>query len=251
VKVVTATRGVRKSPRAADVRAELARFADPERAKSSARFFKTGPGEYGEGDRFLGVTVPVQRAVARQFHAIPLAQLDALLRSGVHEERLTALLILVRQYEAGTREEQEERVRFYLANAKRVNNWDLVDSSAPRILGAHLLTRDRAVLRRLARSKDLWERRIAVIATHAFIVAGESKDIFRLAEMLLDDKHDLMHKAIGWMLREVGKRVGLDALGTFLEAHATRMPRTMLRYSIERFPESERRAWLQRKAAQV
>jgi 3-methyladenine DNA glycosylase AlkD len=230
--------------KADDVRAELSRHADAARAKTSASFFKTGPGEYGEGDRFLGIKVPVQRTIARRFRMLPLAQVRALLRSEIHEERLTSLLILVLQYERGTPEEKEARVAFYLENAKRVNNWDLVDSSARYILGDHLLARDRAVLRRLARSKDLWERRIAVVATHAFISAGESKDTFQLAEMLLEDDHDLMHKAIGWMLREVGKHVSMDTLRTFLEAHSTRMPRTMLRYAIEHFPEKERRAWL-------
>lgn len=234
---------MRATPRAADVRAELGDLGDAERARSSARFFKTGIGEYGEGDRFIGVTVPAQRAVARRQRALPLSQIGVLLRSPIHEERLTALLILVEQYAAGTPEEQSERARFYLANAKRVNNWDLVDSSARDILGAHLVRRNRAVLRRLARSSCLWERRIAIIATFAFIAAGESKDTFQLAALLLDDDHDLMHKATGWMLREVGKRVSEDALRGFLERHATRMPRTMLRYAIERFPESERTRW--------
>ena len=156
-------------------------------------------------------------------------------------------MVLVLQYESGTPVEQAERAAFYLAHAKRVDNWDLVDSSARQILGAHLLTRDRAILRRLARSDDLWERRIAIIATFAFIMAGESKDTFRIAELLLDDSQDLLHKAVGWMLREVGKRVGLDVLDGFLEKHATRMPRTTLRYAIERHPEAQRRAWLGRK----
>lgn len=232
---------------AAAVRAELATLADARRAVHAASFFKTGPGQYGEGDCFLGITVPKQRVVARAFRALPLTQIAILLRSSFHEERLVALLVLVLQYESGTSAEQGERAAFYLTHAKRVDNWDLVDSSARQILGAHLLTRDRSILCRLARSDDLWERRIAIIATFAFIMAGESKDTFRIAELLLDDPQDLLHKAVGWMLREVGKRVGLDVLDGFLEKHATRMPRTTLRYAIERHPEAQRRAWLARK----
>jgi 3-methyladenine DNA glycosylase AlkD len=232
---------------AADVRRELRKHADPVRAKGSAGFFKTAPGQYGAGDEFLGVPVGVQRTIAKRHTSLSLAQVRVLLRSKVHEERLTALLVLVAQYEKGSPAEKEERAAFYLANAKLVNNWDLVDTSARPILGVHLLGRDRSILRTLARSKNLWERRIAIIATYAFIMKGESEDTFALAELLLEDEQDLLHKAVGWMLREVGKRVDAAALRAFLEAHATRMPRTMLRYAIEHFPEKERRAWLARR----
>jgi 3-methyladenine DNA glycosylase AlkD len=194
---------------------------------------------------FLGVRVPELRKVARARAALTLRDLAALLRSRFHEERLLALMVLVTQYEKGDGAERQARFAFYLEHLACVNNWDLVDASAAPIVGAHVLaSRDRRLLPRLAGSKVLWERRVAMVATYAFIRAGESATTFEIAKLLLRDEHDLMHKAVGWMLREVGKRVSAPALRGFLEAHAANMPRTALRYAIERFPEAERRRWL-------
>lgn len=232
---------------ASKVRAALRAAVEPGRAEGSARFFKTGKGEYGFGDRFLGVTVPAQRAIARDHAALPLDEALSLLRSPVHEERLTALLILVRQFENGDEATRRRIVDAYLANTAFVNNWDLVDSSAPSLLGTWLLDKDRRLLTKLARSTSLWERRIAMLATFAFIRKGESADAVAIAALLLGDEHDLIHKACGWMLREVGEKVGPDALLEFLDAHAPRMPRTMLRYAIEKLPKAERQAWLARR----
>ncbi len=228
---------------ATDVRAALRALHDPARALGSARFFKTGKGQYGEGDQFLGITVPAQRTVARAHRDLPLPEIEALLASAIHEERLTALLILVDAYARGDDATKRACVDFYLRNLARVNNWDLVDSSAHLIVGDWLLTRDRRLLRKLARSTNLWERRVAMVATLAFIRAGESEDTFAIASLLLGDTHDLMHKAVGWMLREVGKHAGEDVLRAFLREHAAAMPRTALRYAIERFSEAERKAW--------
>ena len=225
--------------------AELEALAAPAKAKAAAWFFKTGEGQYGHGDAFLGVTVPEQRRIAKRFAALPQGELRTLLRSPVHECRLTALLILVRQYERGDASLRARIARFYLAHRARVNNWDLVDSSAPYILGRHLLDKDRAVLYRLARSRRLWDRRIAIIATAAFIRAGDYRDTLAIAKLLLADPHDLIHKAVGWMLREVGNR-SLATEERFLKAHAARMPRTMLRYAIEKFHETKRAAYLAR-----
>jgi 3-methyladenine DNA glycosylase AlkD len=231
---------------AALVRAELAALARPEKARVMAGFFKTGKGQYGEGDRFWGVTVPEQRKVARAWRALSLPEIRKLLDSPMHEERLTALLILVHQYERGAPEEKQRVFDFYLKNLARVNNWDLVDSSAHQIVGQHLLQRDRALLYRLAKSKLLWERRVAMVSTYAFIGAGEHEDTFALARVLLRDEEDLMHKAVGWMLREVGKRIDPGLLRGFLRANAKLLPRTALRYSIEHFDQAERKAWMAR-----
>jgi 3-methyladenine DNA glycosylase AlkD len=231
---------------ASAVRAELADVADPERAKGLARFFKTGPGDYGAGDVFIGVRVPDERAVARKFRGLSLGEVERLLHSRIHEERQTALLILVDRYERGDAKAKAACVRFYVDNLRWVNNWDLVDSTAHRILGDHLLTGDRRRLVRLAGSSVLWERRVAMVATYAFILAGDPRPTFEIARLLLSDEHDLIHKAAGWMLREVGKRVGERELRAFLEEHATEMPRTALRYAIERFTPGERKAWLAR-----
>ena len=227
------------------MRRALRQFASPARAVGTARFFKCGPGEYGEGDRFIGVTVPQQRRVAKQFRALPLADIDALLTSKIHEERLTAHLILVEQFaRAPERATQSRIVRLYLKRLPYVNNWDLVDTSADPILGGWLLDKPRALLDRLARSKRLWSRRVAIIATFRFIKHGESRDTLRIARRLLHDEHDLIHKAVGWMLREVGKRVSVGDLRAFLSRHAREMPRTMLRYAIEHLSASERAKWL-------
>lgn len=222
------------------VQARLRAQADPARAAGAARFFKTGPGEYGEGDRFLGLTVPAQRAVARTFRALPLDEVARLLASPAHEDRFTALEILVMQYESGDAAAQARIYRFYLAHTAGINNWDLVDTSARYIVGAHLLARNRAAVFRLARSRNLWERRIAMVSTHAWIAAGDTADAYAVAALLLGDRHDLMHKAVGWMLREAGAR-DRGALLRFLEAHHARMPRTALRYAIEHFSAPHRK----------
>lgn len=229
---------------AGEVAAALDKLGTREKAASSARFFKTGEGQYGHGDVFVGVPVPAQRRVARVFRELPLAEAAKLLKSRVHEHRLTALLILVEQYKKGDDTARAKLVKLYLARTKRVNNWDLVDMSAPNILGRYLLDKNRGVLYQLAKSENLWERRIAIVATLAFIGNGESADTFAIAELLLSDTHDLIHKATGWMLREVGKRVSRPALAKFITLHKAAMPRTMLRYAIEHFSPAERGAFL-------
>jgi len=231
---------------AALVRRSLRQFASPERAKTHAWFFKTGKGEYGEGDVFIGVTVPEQRLVARHFRLLPLPEVDRLLTSRVHEERLTALLILVDQFSRSKDEVERGRIfRLYLKRLRFVNNWDLVDASAEYIVGGWLEDKPRGLLDRLAKSKHLWSRRVAMVATFHYIRQGESEDAVRIATALLADRHDLIHKAVGWMLREVDKRAGPAALQSFLEQHAATMPRTMLRYAIERLPPAERTRWMQ------
>ncbi|HEV8123934.1 MAG TPA: DNA alkylation repair protein [Gemmatimonadales bacterium] len=225
-------------------------LANPADARFLQRFFKTGPGEYGEGDRFLGIRVPVTRRLVREYQgpAIPAAR--QLIKSPFHEERLLAVLLLVRAYDRATPTTQVEIYRLYLSNTPYINNWDIVDSSAPHIVGRHLLKRDRRVLNRLARSRNLWERRIAVLATQSFIRAGEFTPTLHLAERLLDDRHDLMHKAIGWMLREVGDR-DRSALEEFLGRYAESMPRTMLRYAIEKLPPRVRRRYMKPRGRQA
>jgi 3-methyladenine DNA glycosylase AlkD len=230
---------------AADVRRALRQFASPERAVNVARFFKTGKGQYAEGDVFIGATVPEQRLVGRQFRELPLAETDELLASEIHEERLTALLILVHQFTRATDDAVRGRIyRLYLKRLPYINNWDLVDCSAEYIVGGWLADKDRSVLDRFARSQHLWTRRVAMLATFHYIKKGEADEALRIAEALLGDRHDLIHKAVGWMLREVGKRVSPAKLRAFLKEHVTAMPRTALRYAIERFPAAERAKWL-------
>jgi 3-methyladenine DNA glycosylase AlkD len=227
----------------ADLAARLRQHADQSRVPGLQRFFKTGPGEYAEGDVFIGVTVPDLRQVCRECRGATIPDILVLLGSAVHEERLLALLLLVEMFRRGTEELKREIYRLYLANTKFINNWDLVDSSAPHIVGAWLFARSRAPLRRLARSSSLWERRIAIIATQFFIRNGDLEETFRIADLLLQDHHDLIHKAVGWMLREAGNR-NPTAERSYLETRYPRMPRTMLRYAIEKFPEAERRRYL-------
>lgn len=214
-------------------------LGDATRAQHSLRFFRTGPGEYGEGDRFLGITVPVVRREARALRGTPLNVIGELLQSPWHEARLLALIVLVERHRRGEERERAAIRRLYLRNTKRVNNWDLVDVSAPDIVDTH----DRALLERLARASSLWERRIAILATFGGIRRGEVDGALRIAALLVDDRHDLIHKAVGWMLREVGKR-DRAAEEAFLRQYARRMPRTMLRYAIERFPERLRQQYL-------
>lgn len=225
----------------------LQAMANPRDAANAQRFFKTGPGEYGEGDVFLGIRVPPLRQLSREVRReVPLEETIALLSSDFHEARALALMLLVSQFERGDEATQRAVYRAYLDNTAFINNWDLVDLSAPQIVGGWLLKRDRAPLRRLAGSTSLWERRIAVLATFAFIRAGDFKDTLMLAERFLRDEHDLMQKAVGWMLREVGKR-DVRVLEGFLARHNAAMPRTMLRYAIEKFPAERRRQFLARK----
>jgi 3-methyladenine DNA glycosylase AlkD len=214
-------------------------LANPNKAKFLAGFFKTAKGQYAEGDRFLGITVPAIRQLVRQYRRLGLKDCEQLLQSAYNEERLFALLILVEQYGKGDAGVKDRVYRVYLKNRRRVNNWNLVDGSAPHIVGAHLLTRNRSMLYQLAKSRSLWDRRIAVLATFAFIRSGDFTDTLKLTRQLLEDEHDLMHKACGWMLREVGKR-SRPVLEDFLRRHHAVMPRTMLRYAIERFTPAER-----------
>ena len=227
----------------ADISARLRRRADPSRVPVLQRFFKTGPGEYAEGDVFVGVTVPELRRLCRECRDATASEILELLASSIHEERLLALLLLVAAFTRGADPEKRQIYRLYLANTRYINNWDLVDSSAPQIVGGWLFTRSRAPLRRLARSSSIWERRIAIIATLFFIRQGDLEETFRIANLLLTDDHDLIHKAVGWMLREAGNR-NPHAEREYLNSTYWRMPRTMLRYAIEKFPEAERRRYL-------
>ncbi len=227
------------------VKAELEGLSDPEHAMKLQGFFKTGKGEYGEGDIFLGVRVPDQRRIAKKYRNIPLPDVLELLRSEIHEHRLTALFILTEQFNKGDEEARQRIVDLYLSNTAYVNNWDLVDSSAHKILGAWLVDKPKGVLYELAGSEYLWEKRISIISTFAFIKRGDLVDALALAGALVDDGHDLIHKASGWVLREVGKK-DQSVLEEFLLEHFRTMPRTMLRYAIERLPEERRRFYMGR-----
>ena len=227
------------------VKADLERLSDPEHAMKLQGFFKTGKGEYGEGDVFIGVRVPDQRRITKKYRNISLTDVLELLRSEIHEHRLTALFIFTEQFNKGDEEARRRIVDLYLRNSAYVNNWDLVDSSAHKILGAWLVDKPRGVLYDLARSESLWERRISIISTLAFINRGDLVDALALAEALVDDGHDLIHKASGWVLREVGKK-DQSVLEEFLLEYFETMPRTMLRYAIERLPEERRRFYMGR-----
>jgi 3-methyladenine DNA glycosylase AlkD len=236
-------------PLTLDIIQQLRSLGTEEKRLILSRFFKTGKGQYGEGDRFLGVVVPLTRQVVKQYREAPLQVVDELLGSEWHECRLCALLILVEQYRRAKAPRRQELYTFYLAHTDRINNWDLVDMSAPYLMGTHLLTHSRSILYTLARSPKLWEQRIAVVSTLGLIRQGEYLDTLRLAEYFAAPErrplHDLMQKAVGWMLREVGKRDRL-LLVQFLQAHAATMPRTMLRYAIEKFDEEERKEWMKK-----
>lgn len=221
---------------------ELESLASPEKARLLQRFFKTGPGQYGEGDVFLGIPVPLIRASAKKHKDITLDDCAEMLRDARHEVRLAALIWLVGAFRRGN-QHAELAYNLYMSHRARINNWDLVDTTASPIAGAWLYARDRSVLHELTRSERLWDRRIAVVATHFFIKRGDFGDTLCMCSGLLADPEDLMHKACGWMLREVGKQ-DVDVLRDFLGAYAHRMPRTLLRYAIERLPEAERQAWL-------
>jgi 3-methyladenine DNA glycosylase AlkD len=225
------------------VQTRLRSLADPGFAAVSTRFFKTGPGEYGDGDVFIGVRVPAIRKVAKEFKGLHLPEVESLLHSEIHEERLFALVILVLQFEKGNDATRKRIYDLYLANTQHINNWDLVDLSAPQIVGGYLESRSRKPLYRLAKSSSLWERRICILATFHFIRQGDFADTLTIAESQLGDQEDLIHKAVGWMLREVGKR-DLATLEGFLGKHCRAMPRTTLRYAIERFSEEKRLGYL-------
>lgn len=229
--------------RLAAIRASIRALANPTRALGTARFFKTGPGEYGEGDLFLGLDLPQVRDIAREHRDLSFDDTITLLRSKWHEDRTVALFLMVHAHTQGTAHDRVRLHRAYLANTEWVNNWDLVDLSAPRLVGYHVEQSGTKVIERLARSTSLWERRIAIVATLHTIRAGHFEPTFLIAGMLLADPHDLIHKATGWMLREVGKR-DERALRAFLDAHVRDMPRTALRYAIERFPEADRKRYL-------
>jgi len=225
------------------IKRELRQKGDPVRAEHSRRFFKTGKGQYGEGDVFLGLSVPEMREIAKKYKDLELSEIEKLLRSKIHEERFTAIEILNFKYKDALAPARSKIVNFYLKYKEFVNNWDLVDDSAPYILGNWLLDKDTKILHKLAGSKSLWDRRIAIVATFAFIKNDRFKDTLEISEKLLDDDEDLIHKAVGWMLREVGKK-DIKLLEKFLAKHASHMPRTALRHAIERFPESKREKYL-------
>ena len=222
---------------------ELKSLGTEKRAQAAKWFFKTGKGEYGYGDLFFGVSVPDQRKVAKKYKEISLKEVKQLLYHKVHECRLTGLLILVNKYKEG--KDKEKIVEFYLENLKQANNWDLVDSSAPYILGDYLLDKDKKVLYELADSKNLWEKRVSIVATLGFVNKSELEDALTLSKILLKDKHDLIHKAVGWVLREVGKK-DIKKLEQFLKRNYDEIPRTTLRYSIERFEETIRKKYLKK-----
>lgn len=226
------------------VKQDLKKLANPKQAALLQRFFKTGKGEYGEGDIFLGIKVPEQRKIANKYD-LDLKEIQGLLNSKIHEHRLTSLFILIKKYNKSNENERKKIFEFYLRNTKNINNWDLIDLSAPKIVGNYLLDKDRSVLYKLAKSNSLWEKRISILATAAFIVNDEYKDTLRIAEILLNDKHDLIHKGVGWMLREVGKR-DQKIEEEFLKKYYKKMPRTMLRYAIEKFEENKRQFYLKR-----
>lgn len=229
-----------------DLKREVESLKDLEKARLLQRFFKTGKGEYGEGDVFYGLTVPQSRKIVNKYKELGLDEVIDLLHSRVHEERLIALLILVSKYQKGDFTLKKKIFDVYLKNTKWINNWDLVDLSAHKIVGDYLVDKDIDILKKLACSNLLWERRIAIISTFAFINIGSSKETMEIAKLLVADKHDLIHKAVGWALREVGKRVSVDDEKKFLDKYKNTMPRTMLRYAIEKFPEKERKSYLKK-----
>lgn len=228
------------------LKTELKKAANPKQAELLQRFFKTGRGEYGDGDVFLGIKVPVLRSIAKKC-TLTLAEIQQLLNSKIHEHRMCALFILNDMYKKAGNKTKEKIFNLYMKNYSNVNNWDLVDLSAPNIAGDYLMDADRAILYRFAESSNIWKKRIAVLATFTFIRNNQFKDVYNIAKILLKDKHDLIHKAVGWMLREAGKRnQALEE--NFLKKHYKTMPRTMLRYAIEKFPEEKRKFYLKKQS---
>ncbi|HCU21718.1 MAG TPA: DNA alkylation repair protein [Candidatus Atribacteria bacterium] len=228
-----------------NIHEEFKKMSDQEHAIQLQKYFKTGKGEYGEGDQFLGLRVPTVRKIAKKFNTLSIDEAEKFLQSPYHEERLFALFILIDLFKKGNEEDKKKIHELYLKNTKFINNWDLVDVSAGPIIGAYLFTRDRKPIYTLANSENLWERRIAIMATFCFIAQNEFTDTLKIAEMLLTDKEDLIHKAVGWMLREIGKR-NLEIEESFLKKYYQNMPRTMLRYAIEKFPEEKRKSYLKK-----
>lgn len=229
-----------------DLRSEIQKLANPQKAKILSGYFKTGKGEYGYGDKFLGINVPDVRKVAKGYVGLSLPDVKKLLQSKIHEQRSAAVEILLMQYQKGDEKKKKEIFSFCLANTKYINNWDLVDGLAPKIIGSWLSDKSKEIIYKLAVSENLWERRIAIISTLTFIRNGQFEDTFKIAEILLKDEHDLIHKAVGWMLREVGK-LDRGAEERFLDRHCSRMPRTALRYAIEKFPQNLRQRYLKLK----
>lgn len=246
------------------IQKDLKKLANPEKAMIFGRFFKTGKGEYGEGDKFLGIMTKPLGELARKYKDLSFPDLQKLLNGQYHEERSLGIQILLIQFKKGTEKKKKEIFNFYLRNTKKINNWDLVDISAPHIVGESMIQAvgrsggqtirgsgdqsvgtGRVILYKLARSENLWERRIAIMATFAFIRENDFSDTLKISEMLLSDKHDLIHKACGWLLREIGKR-DLEVEEEFLKKHLKNMPRTMLRYAIEKFPEEKRQKYLRK-----
>ncbi len=225
------------------LRNEMKKISNNKRATISQKFFKTGKGEYGEGDVFIGLTVPQTRKIAKEFRIIKIDDVEILLHSKIHEERLLAIFILIEKFNKSSLEEREKFYSFYIQNKRQVNNWDLVDSSADKIVGAYLMDRPKDILFTLARSDNIWERRIAMIACFHFIKNNEFDTALAIAEKLVHDKHDLIHKAVGWMLREIGKR-SIDSEKKFLDRYAKTMPRTMLRYALEKFEPQLRKIYM-------
>jgi 3-methyladenine DNA glycosylase AlkD len=225
------------------IKKELRKYGSIKQAKVLSGFFKTGKGEYGENDKFLGVKVPIQRKIAKKYKEISLRDVEKLLQSEWHEERLTAIHILNYKYNSSEKEEKKKIFNLYFKNIKHINNWDLVDSSAPCFVGHYLFNGDKDILYKLVKSKNLWERRISIIATYYFIRQRQFEDTLKLAKILLEDNHDIIQKAVGWMLREVGNR-HLPTEEKFLLKYYNKMPRTMLRYAIEKFPEKKRKDYL-------
>lgn len=234
-----------KAMTAKDIQLELTEYSTPQKKEFLPYFFKTGKGQYGEGDKFLGVVVPDTRKVAKKYKELPFSEIENLLNNEYHECRLCALLILVERFKKASEEDRKKIFDFYLAHTNRINNWDLVDLSAKDIVGEYLIDKNRSVLYDLVKSQLLWDQRIAIVSTYAFIRRGDLYDTFLLSEKLLDHKHDLMHKAAGWMLREMGKK-DLNMLRAFLDNHHKQMPRTMLRYSIEKLDKSERAHYMKK-----
>jgi 3-methyladenine DNA glycosylase AlkD len=230
------------------LKSQLKKISNPTKAKFLQGYFKTGRGEYGEGDIFIGITVPNLRKVAKEHTDLDWEELTELIHSEIHEERLLCLFILGYKFHSkkAVERQKKEIYEFYIKHLRYVNNWDLVDEASRTILGSYLLNKDRAILYKLVKSKNLWERRNAIISTFVFLQNGESEDTIRIAEILLADKEDLIHKAVGWMLREMGKRVDVKLLEEFLDKHVKKMPRVMLNYAIEKLHEKKRREYLSR-----
>ena len=228
---------------ALDIQRRLQKIGNKKHAAVSQRFFKTGSGEYGEGDIFIGIRVPVLRKLVKEYKDLPVSEIKILLRSPIHEERLLAILLFVRKFEKGDGDIKKDIYDLYLKSTAFINNWDLVDTSAEHIVGQYLMDKSKRPLYRLTKSKNLWQRRIAIMATFHFVKRHEFSETLKISNMLLADRHDLIHKASGWMLREIGKR-DLETEETFLKEHYKKMPRTMLRYAIEKFPEKKRQRYL-------